>query len=103
MRAKPEPEAAEKEEEIARKCQKASNFVKKMPFAVVSGDYFVVKFVRTYSMYYSTPPCGGQITPCTDPKLRAKRDFNMAKALHPSLNSSHKLYEWELLVNMKIL
>ncbi len=42
-------------------------------FAVISGDYCVVKFVRTYSMYSSTPPCGGQITPCTNPKFRAKR------------------------------
>jgi len=45
--------------------------------AVLSGDYFVVKFVRTYSMYYSTPPCGGRQTPtygmnCTKAKLRAK-------------------------------
>ena len=41
--------------------------------AVLSGDYFVVKFVRTYSMYKCTPPCGGQITPCTNPKLLAKK------------------------------
>jgi len=26
----------------------------------------------TSSMYNSTPPCGGQITPCTNTKLRAK-------------------------------
>jgi len=44
--------------------------------AVLSGDYVVVKFVRTYSMYYSTPPCGGQITPCTNPKLRAKMELD---------------------------
>ena len=44
--------------------------------AVLSGDYFVVKFVRTYSMYKCTPPCGGQITPCTNPKFRAKKEKN---------------------------
>ncbi len=42
-------------------------------FAVISGDYVVVKFFRTYSMYNSTPPSGGQITPCTNPKFRAKK------------------------------
>ena len=26
-----------------------------------------------YSMYHSTPPCRSQTTPCTDPKLRAKK------------------------------
>jgi len=30
----------------------------------------------TSSMYNSTPPCGGQITPCTNPKLRAKMEFD---------------------------
>jgi len=28
-------------------------------------------------MYYSTPACGGQITPCTDPKLRAKGELDL--------------------------
>jgi len=27
-------------------------------------------------MYYSTPPCGGQITPCTNPKLLAKGELD---------------------------
>ena len=39
--------------------------------AVLSDDYCVVKFVRTYSMYNGTLPCGGQITPCTNPKVCA--------------------------------
>jgi len=30
----------------------------------------------TSSMYNSTPPGGGQITPCTNPKLRAKMEFD---------------------------
>jgi len=51
-------------------------------FAVLSGDYVVVKFVRTYSMYYSTPPCGSRQTPtygmnCTNPKLRAKMELDL--------------------------
>ena len=28
-------------------------------------------------MYYSTPPCGGQITPCTKAKLRAKMELDL--------------------------
>ena len=50
---------------------------KKALCVVLSGDYFVVKFVRTYSMYYRTPPCGRQITPCTKAKLRAKGELDL--------------------------
>ena len=44
--------------------------------AVLSGDYFVVLPDCTSSTYNSTLPGGSRQTPCTNPKLRAKKSWN---------------------------